>query len=465
VKTSQAASLVDPFERALGDILARVCVLDVDSVPGPIAVAYSGGLDSSVLLHLAHAYAHAHGIELLAFHIHHGISPNAEQWLQYCEANCARLGVRFDARRVTLVDRDTHGTEQAARLERYAALGALCRAHAAPVLLTAHHRDDQAETVLLQLLRGSGVAGMGGMELSNTAPDLLGNAELVMARPLLQISRAGLQAYADESGIGYINDESNADVRYARNALRHQVMPVVGSVFPGFEERLVRAAGHAQSAHRLLNELAASDLAMCSEGECIQIARMKALSFDRIDNLLRYWFSMRGIRMPSTAWLLEMRTQLLDAKNDARIRVTHADCEVRRHRDRIFITQRFDDADLVVDPVNFNWQGEGSLEFPSYGGSLRFVSAEDGFDADWLSAQSITLRYRHGGEKLKRASNRPTRALKYHYQSLGIPAWERERLPLVFSGNMLLFAAGLGMNWNAPVGNEGRRVRLEWQSA
>jgi tRNA(Ile)-lysidine synthase len=457
---NQAASVIGAFGRALGEIQARVCI----SGRVTLAIAYSGGLDSSVLLRLARDYASRHGMTLFAFHIHHGLSPNADAWEVHCRRECERLGVMFDARRVQLMKRDESGVEEAARISRYAALGDLCRAHGVPLLLTAHHQDDQAETVLLQLLRGSGVAGLAGMEMANTAPDLLGDGELVMARPLLAVSRAELEEFAASEGIAYIEDESNADTRYARNALRHRVMPSFAGYFPGFQQRIARSAQHAQSAQRLLNELAAQDLAQCQEGECIDISRLRLLSTDRIDNLLRYWFASRGVRMPATAWLAEMRAQLLDARADARLCVTHADCHIRRHRDRVFLVPRRADESFAA-PLAFRWNGESQIEFAPYRGSLHFEEAEEGVDADWLRRQDLLIRHRSGGERLKPAPNRPTRSLKHHYQALDVPAWERERLPVVTAGQQLLFAAGIGMDCHHFNIAAGTRIRFRWQPA
>jgi tRNA(Ile)-lysidine synthase len=460
VTNKQAASVIDAFERALRNIRARVCISGASST---MAVAYSGGLDSSVLLHVAHEYAAAHGIGLFAFHIHHGISPNADRWLMHCEREAQRLGVAFDARRITLAATDETGVEEAARIGRYAALGELCRLHAAPLLLTAHHQDDQAETVLLQLLRGSGVAGLAGMEAMNSAPELLGDTNLLMARPLLTVSRAELEAFAASKDIAYIDDESNADTRYARNALRHRVMPSFAEQFPGFQQRIARSAQHAQSAQRLLNELAAQDLATCMEGECIDIHRLRRLGADRIDNVLRYWLASRGVRMPATSWLSEMRMQLFDARADAQICVTHPDCHIRRHRDRIFLIPRRGDEGMGVLPSPFRWNGEAELSFAAYRGRLHFEQADEGVAADWLRNRDLTIRYRSGGERLKPAPNRPTRSLKQHYQALNIPAWEREHLPLVSAGDRLLFAAGIGMDCHHFSTAAGTRIRFRWQ--
>nr|WP_307728767.1 tRNA lysidine(34) synthetase TilS [Massilia solisilvae] len=438
-----------------------------------IAVALSGGLDSMVLLHLAHAWARESGIHLFAFHVHHGLSPNADQWLAHCERECVQLGARFDHRRVA-VDKGRSGVEQAARKARYAALGQMCTEHCVGLLLTAHHLDDQAETVLLQLLRGSGPAGLSGMDVANRAPSLLGTADVVMARPLLGLTRSELENWAREHALGWVEDESNSDPRYARNALRHQVMPALAQAFPGFQQRVARSAGHAQSAQRLLNALAAQDLAACLAGDALSLPCLRKLNEDRVHNLLRYWLAQRGIRMPSTSWLEQMAAQALDAREDAQLRVTHPECEIRRHRDHLYITPRLATLAAMRDPDDigvidregqaFRWNGEAALAFPDYGGVLHFDSAPQGFDPAWLRAQLLQIDFRKGGERLKPAANRPTRSLKAHYQALGVPAWERERLPLVFAGYDLLFAAGIGMDCRHLVTEATPAVALRWES-
>ena len=226
----KAESKQKQFERALEAILARVFVSA--SGAGAVAVAYSGGLDSAVLLRMAHDYAQRAGIKLFAFHIHHGLSMNADAWLAHCRDECVTLGVVFDSRQVELERVGDLGLEAAARVARYAALGDLCQQHDVSLLLTAHHQDDQVETVLLQLLRGAGLPGLSGMETLLMAPDLLGSDNIWLGRPILALSRAGLQEVADSHGIAYVEDESNADVRHPRNALRQQVLPQLASFFP-----------------------------------------------------------------------------------------------------------------------------------------------------------------------------------------------------------------------------------------
>jgi tRNA(Ile)-lysidine synthase len=429
-----------------------------------IAVALSGGLDSTVLLHLAAAFARAHGVQLLAFHIHHGLSPNADDWQQHCRQLCVQLAVLFDTRNITLANRDKSGLEEAARLGRYHALGQLCQQHDVPLLLTGHHLDDQAETVLLQLLRGSGVAGMAGMDQSNAAADLLGNATLLLARPLLAAARGQLERYASAQSLSFVEDESNQDTRYARNALRQRVMPVLTEFFPGFQERFARAAGHAQAAQRLLISLAKQDLEACLAGEYLSVPALRQLDFDRLDNLLRYWIARHGLRMPSAAWLLELRTQLLEAKEDTQVCVTHPDCHIRRYRERVFLTPRQPAFDQDAEPQEFVWEGQASIHFPRFAGSLFFDRAAQGFDAVWLRTQALSVRLRSGGERVRLAPNRPAKSLKYHYQSLDIPAWERAYLPIIFAGEQLLYAAGIGMDCQAySEDSVAIRMALRWQ--
>jgi tRNA(Ile)-lysidine synthase len=431
---------------------------------GPIAIAYSGGLDSSALLHLA---ANT-GRRLHAFHIHHGLSANADAWEAHCRAECARLGLAFDARRVTLDDR----SEASARKARYAALGALCMEHGVHLLLTAHHLDDQAETILLQLLRGSGPAGLSGMDASNRAAGLLGTSEVLLARPLLGASRAQLEDYVRAHGISHIEDESNADLRYARNALRHEIMPKLAQAYPGYQERFARSARHAQAAQRLLTEQAAEDLCACLAGgegsaadvrASLDLARVRVLSADRVANLLRHWFTERGIRLPSANWLAEMQEQALTAREDANLKVVHPDCEVRRHRDRLFLVPRRPEADAELQD-SFRWNGEASIDFPAFGGTLHIELAPLGLDPEWLRQQVLTIAFRCGGARLKPARNRPTRTLKQHYQTLGVPAWERERMPMIGIPGQILYAAGIGMDCHKLSTSPEHRLVFRWET-
>jgi tRNA(Ile)-lysidine synthase len=166
--------------------------------------------------------------------------------------------------------------------------------------------------------------------------------------------------------------------------------------------------------------------------------------------------------MPATAWLGEMRAQLSGAKEDAQIRVTHADGEIRRHRNRVYFTVR-EDVRPRQSVIDFRWCGEPALHFPAFGGTLHFDVADEGVDAAWLREQELQLRQRCGGEKVKTAPDRPGRSLKHHYQALGIPAWERPHLPIVAAGSRLIYAAGIGMNFRDFPHARGNAIRLRWE--
>jgi tRNA(Ile)-lysidine synthase len=455
-KARAGTSLPADFTRSLDGLRDS---LQCDS----FAIAYSGGLDSSVLLHLAARYGRERGIRVIAFHVNHGISQNADAWQAHCVAAAGGESIHLES--VVLAQgAGTHGLAQQGNLEsrartaRYAALGALCREHGIPLLLTAHHQDDQAETVLLQLLRGSGPAGLSGMDRANTSPKLLGSDDILMARPLLSNSRAELEAYASAHGLAHIDDESNTDPRFARNALRGRVMPVLEQAFPGYQSRFARSAAHIQSAQRLLDELAEQDLAAHLVDGSIDCGVMRSMSDDRVNNMLRHWMHKLGYAMPSTNWLAEMVTQLREAREGAFLLVNHPECEIRRHRDRLHIVPH-SQVDAEQEGQAFKWEGQAYIAFPSFGGTLHFDRTEGGLDESWLKAAPLRIALRSGGERLKLSPNRPTRTLKQHYQALDVPAWERERLPVVHAGNELLFVAGVGMDCRRLCDAEGFQLR------
>jgi tRNA(Ile)-lysidine synthase len=427
-----------------------------------IAVAFSGGLDSAVLLDLAIKYCSEKSISLFAFHVQHGISPNADTWLDHCKNVCINSTINFDYARVNLLDGGNHSIEARARTARYRALGDLCIKHGATVLLTAHHQDDQAETVLLQLLRGSGVAGLSGMDAFDYAANLLGDENLLLARPLLELTRAELEQFANEQAISYVNDESNDDHRYARNALRHRVMPILQQISPGYAERIARSASHLKSAHRVLSEVSLQDLAHAKlDDGSLSIDHIKSLSSERIRNLLRYWIGELGAQMPTTARLDELHSQLFSAKSDSMVTVAHDGWNIHRYGNRIYADRI---VAVVVDVQTeqvFRWSGESSISFPQFGGELHFDYASFGFDQSWLMSQSLVIHLRRGGERVKLAPNRSTRDMKSHYQTLKIPFWLRQRLPFVSTQSRVLFAASVGSDCHFCSDGE-NRIQLRW---
>lgn len=457
------ASIIDgSFKRALENILTRVFVSQDVRLPNKLAVALSGGLDSSVMLALANDYAKAHGMTLYAFHVHHGVSANADAWRDHCQQACEIGDVRFSFAHVKIDANDPRGFEAAAREERYCALGRMCAKYQIPLLLTAHHQDDQAETLCLQLLRGSGLAGLSAMPDITQAANLLANPHVTLARPLLDISRRELEQYVREKNIAHIDDESNDDLSHPRNALRKAICPEIEKYFPEFQSRIARSAQHIQTAQHLLQELAEQDYAQCHVAEHLNITVLRHLSQARIDNLLRYWLGKHGLRMPATAWLEEARTQLLHAREDAQICLLHDGIEIRRFQKHIRIV-RPTPPRKDAQAMQFQWREETYIDFPEFGGTLHFDLAEQGVDEQWLKAQSLTLAPYRGTGRLKLVENRPTRTLKEHFQELGVPAWERTHLPVVYVGKQLFYAPKIGCDCRVAASQKKRGgVVLRW---
>jgi tRNA(Ile)-lysidine synthase len=452
---------------ACSDSAAERIVLDaaggvLSSLPpeARIAIAFSGGLDSSVLLDAAVRVAGAK--RCVALHVNHGLSPNAERWLAHCEATAHALGAGFDAERIDMRRESGVSIEAAAREARYRALDAMCARHGVAALWLAHHADDQAETVLLQLLRGAGVAGLAAM-----APYRVeGAATVARVRPLLHLLRAQLERYARARGLRWIEDESNADTRYARNALRHDVIPALSIHFPGFRDALARTAAHAATAQRLLDDLASIDLRMIARenGRALSREALCALDDARATNAMRGWMRAAGVPAPSAARLVEMLRQLREARADHALRIEHAGRCLRLYRDSIFwesdtrpaaaATSAAATEEVVKTTKKTStlvWRGQEVWRLPQWRGSLVFAPVlPDSEPADsvpeaLLLSAPLAARPRTGGERMRRVPGAPARTLKNLFQESGVPAWQRD-VPLFYVGERLLFVPFLGVN-------------------
>jgi tRNA(Ile)-lysidine synthase len=360
-----------------------------------VVVALSGGVDSVVLLHLLKRRAESGGFALRALHVHHGLSPNAERWARHCRALCRTWRIPLSVARVT-VKKSTHGREAAAREARYAAF----REAAGDVLVLAHQLDDQAETVLLNLLRGAGVRGASGM------PGVSSLGGKVLLRPLLGISRERIVAYAVAQRLKWVEDESNLDESLTRNFVRRSVGPLLATRFPRWREALGRAARH--------------------------FARRDV----EAGQVLREFLRAKGLRAPSEARLAELVKQLASAS--ARTELRHDGVRLKTYRGDVFLLR--DAALPAFAPVA--WSGQKRLALPALGGELRFRRARGrGFA---LAPGEIEIRLRSGGERLQLDAARPRRTLKNLFQEAGVPPWERARLPLLYCGEALVCVPGLG---------------------
>lgn len=326
------------------------------------------------------------------------------------------------------------GLEAAARRARYACLARLLEPGEA--LLTAHHQDDQAETVLLQLLRGTGVHGLAGM------PVLMPFAAGIHARPLLGFPRAGLERYAREQGLSWIEDPSNRALEIDRSLIRHRVLPLLRERWPTAGRQLTQAARHAAEAAALLDELARTDLADCAEHDGLRVSALKCLSPPRQRNLLRYWIRARGFRVPSTKQIELLQAQLGVEPRTRHTAIRWRGAELRRYRDNLVL--RTDTVSPVMASV-VAWDGTRPLPLPSLGRQLRLAPAPgQGIARARLDGAVFSVRFRQGGETCQLPGRPHHHKLKKLLQEAGVPPWERAQLPLLFVNDVL---AAIGDRW------------------
>jgi tRNA(Ile)-lysidine synthase len=416
-----------------------------------LVLGLSGGLDSVVLLHALLALRDQHPFELQAVHVHHGLSPHADHWADFCAQLCASLAVELSIHRVQIARDDAAGVEAAARRERQRIFSALD----ADFLLTAHQQNDQAETLLLQLLRGAGPKGLASMAEAQLRPGW----RATQLRPLLGMTRADLLAYAQTHGLDWVDDESNQDIRYRRNALRQQVMPLLAVHFPGSSATLARAAALQADAAGLLDELAQIDAEAAIAGDRLDCGALADLSRPRARNLLRYFIERQGQPMPSARQLNEALHQLLDARHDARVCVRLGQRELWRFRGGAYFVPL---APTPAEPVR--WHGEASIWVPAAGVRVHMEGVTGaGLKRAVLTASKVTLGVRQGGERLRLHAGGPHHSLKNLLQEHAIPSWQRDRLPLLWCDGKLGWAAGIGFDADllASPGEPGVLPRVE----
>ncbi|MCB5190004.1 tRNA lysidine(34) synthetase TilS [Methylobacillus arboreus] len=413
-----------------------------------LLVAFSGGLDSRVLLQLLAEARSSHSFVLEAMHVHHGLSPNADAWAEFCADECRRLDVPFHCERVDVDTQSGLGIEASARQARYAALLSRQADH----VVLAHHQDDQAETLLLQLLRGAGAKGLAGMATLDRGRCLL--------RPLMDASRAELEAFARQAGLNWIEDESNLDTAYDRNFCRHQVFPLIEQRFPAAKSTFARSATHIAEALGLLDELAVLDAAAVVVAGRLNVATLGKLSDTRARNLLRWWLAAYGLPMPGQPRLQEMLQQLLHAGDKAMVKVqAHEATYVRRYQGWACLSLEWP----IPEPGSLSWQGESELLLPNNGHLFFERKTGAGLALARIQGRGFNIRYRSGGERFKPDAKRPTRTLKQLSQEASLAPWLRERLPLLYLEEELVLVPGLGVasHWKAQAGEEG--VLAEWQ--
>jgi len=414
----------------LADALAA---LDPDWRTAACCVALSGGPDSAAMVHALAALREAGRVRAFrAVHVDHGLHAESAIWARRCHELCESLRVPLQTLGIAVAMPPGDSLEAAARGARYAALAKLLQP--GEWLLTAHHRDDQLETVLIQLLRGSGVAGLAGMPTrARFGPGWHG-------RPLLDVDRAELATYARQQGIEVVQDPSNADPRFDRGWLRTQVLPALFARWPAAAATVGRSARHLAQAARLLAALAEADAAAVLDEGRLAVEELRRLPRERQANLLRWWIRSRGLRPPPAARLDAVLEGVLDARRDARPLVRWGGGEIRRYRDRLYALATLMDREAenlaIAEPAGTCVElghGLGRLRLvPGHGAGLRTPLGG-----------AVELRFRGGGESIRPHAARPRKRLKDLCQEAGVVPWMRGRLPLVYVGGRLAAVADL----------------------
>jgi tRNA(Ile)-lysidine synthase len=416
-------------------------------------VAFSGGMDSHVLLHGLSQLPEVLDAAIGAVHVNHGLQPAADDWVRHCQQVCADLDVPFVALQADGRALRGESPEAAARAARYAVLADWLPEH--DCLLTAQHQDDQAETLLLQLLRGSGVNGLAAMPRSC----LLGAGRHL--RPLLDVSRNELRQYALTHTLSWIEDASNADTAFDRNYLRQRLLPVLQQRWPSAAASLSRSAAHCAEAAELLEELAGRELQALLSGEnTLSLSGLADLSPPGQRNVLRHWIKQLTGATPSAAVLARIFNDVIGSRNDSEPCVRWGRFEMRRFRSELFLLPQ---TSQLHQTGALDWMLAEPLALPLAGGVLTADPVTGGgLRADAVAAGRVSVSWRRGGESCRPVGRAHHHSLKKLFQEQGIPPWERSRIPLIYVQDQLAAVAGLWVCEPFQAGPAERGFSISW---
>jgi tRNA(Ile)-lysidine synthase len=407
--------------------------LDQHKQPRHVYIAYSGGVDSHVLLHLC-ASIKSLKDKITAVYVHHGLQAEAEAWAGHCEKTAEELGVNFLVLRVNAVAATGESPEEAARNARYTALKSLMDCD--DMLLLAQHREDQLETVLLQLFRGSGLRGLSGM------PESMVFGRGVMLRPLLNIAKQAIIDYAQAHQLCWVEDPSNQRNDYDRNYLRNAIVPLLKQRWPAIDKTVARSARHCADAEVLVSEVADELFsAVFDEADkTLWISRLQQHHSHQQQLVIRHWFQHLGLKMPAQAFVGRILTQVVAAGENSNPVLSGQGYDIRRYRDKLYCLQQ-----VVQEPLqDVVWSaGQSSIKVGN-NQTLSCVSSSAGMLREQWRDARVEVRFRRGGEKICLPGRAGHHSLKNLFQEAGIPPWERGSVPLIYLNDTL---AAVGDKW------------------
>lgn len=440
----------------------RLCTLEsqlIESIlyrvgkPGRIYLGYSGGVDSHVLLHLCQSVPEIRD-KLTAVYVHHGLQPAANAWSMHCRKVAGQFGVDFRELRVNAEPTGRESPEEAARNVRYEALSALLESD--DVLLVAQHRDDQLETMLLQLFRGSGLPGLSAM------PEVMAIGKGRLLRPLLTVPKREIDEYARLHRLQWVEDPSNRSDAFDRNFLRNQVLPLLKQRWPALDKTVSRAAGHCAEAQRFIRQAAESllDRVVDPEDGALGLFELQTLDKYRQQLVVRQWLARQGLKMPTRDFVDRVLSEVIAAAENRDPVLTTQGYTIRRYRARLFCLPQSSEQQALGELV---WRsGEEILVLPG-GRRLQAASAAAGIDAGLWRKAVKSVRFRSGGEKLRLPGRKGRHSLKNLYQEAGIPPWERQSIPLVYLDGRLAAVADLWISADFFVEKNGSCIELIWR--
>jgi len=405
----------------------------IPAISNNIFIAYSGGVDSHVLLHLA-ALDESIKEKITAVYVHHGLQAEADAWEEHCRSVTSGLGVRFKSIKVNVQKTAAQSLEELARDARYQAFESLMSV--GDVVLLAQHREDQMETMLLQLFRGAGVQGLAAMPLS------ISFGKGLMCRPFLDLSKQEINEYAADNHLSWVEDPSNQSDDFDRNFLRNQIVPQLKQKWPALDKTIARSARHCGNAHRLSEDLAEQLLAQVfnKEDQTLNITQLLELDWVRQSLLIRQWFKIQHLRMPAEKTLKAILNEVINAKQSANPELTGKGYCIRRYRDKLFCIKSDDSSKQQGEQ---RWIMDSEQIILADRSKLVISESSAGIAKRLWDTAEVRVKFRQGAEKISLPGRAGRHTLKKLYQEKAVPPWQRSKIPLIYLDNNLAAVADL----------------------